>query len=298
MDKATNKQTIINGINVHIPKAFNTGDGTVFGAIIDSISDRYVDYYKSIDRIDDLIGIDTTNGDELDRVWGKRIGIRRRVGESDQRYRNRMKTSVLKLYGGTASALRYATLIALNRDRYPYLDDDNSGVQIIDAKDYVGVVDIDRSPGNAIVQIDTGILDNMSLNEEEYDDLIDILDDVKASGVNLRVLLIMFDGDYVALRACTDEEWLVLHEDTFDYSDWNLILNKDEHHILSGYTVYNGYEDRLRFDDDWDNMIIKQVDEEDMVFADEPPVWKSITNDDKFETNNTFYVGNDQIIDK
>lgn len=298
MNKDTNLDTIVNGINVHLPNALNTGDGTVFGAIIKAIGSKYEDYYSDINHVDNLLGIDTTSKDELDRVWGKRIGIRRRVGESDQRYRNRIKTSVLKLYGGTASALRYATLVALNRDKYPYLDEDNSGVQVFDAKDYNGVTEVDKKPGNSVIQIDTGILDNVTLNEQEYDDLINILNDVKASGVKIKIILVMFDSDYIALRSCLDEEWALHHEELFDYSDWNLKLNIHNHDIVSDYTIFNGYEDRVYADDDYDMMLVKEINYEESVFANEPPSCTSTTNDNNSNIGNTLFISNDQIIDK
>lgn len=243
-------------IEIHIPDAWDTEIGTRFGTIITAISKQISNTTKSIQYINDMLGIDSTIGDDLDARWGSLLGINRRYGESDNKYRNRLKTSVLMLKGGTATALRYATLVALNKDMYPYVDDNDSNIQILDAWDYNGLFEIDKTFGNVVILIDATMVD-MAMDDRAYTDLYDILNSVKATGVNITLIWTMADSEEYGLAQCAYDEWGIYREPIFEYNDGDLLINIDD--INGDHTIFSPSEATLSADDDYDTITIIEL---------------------------------------
>lgn len=66
-----------------------------------------------IDRADNAIGVETSDGKDLDWRWGSLLNVARRNGENDDTYRKRLLSVVNSLQGGTAASIRYAVAIFL-----------------------------------------------------------------------------------------------------------------------------------------------------------------------------------------
>lgn len=66
-----------------------------------------------IDRADNAIGVETTDGRDLDWRWGSFLNIARQDGEDDDTYRKRLSSVANSLQGGTAASIRYAVAISL-----------------------------------------------------------------------------------------------------------------------------------------------------------------------------------------
>ena len=99
--------------------------------IIKSLSDQLDELQLSITQINNLIGINNTNGADLQDRWGNLLNIDREYGESDEVYRNRLKLSCTAISGGTRQSIKYAVAISLNiQDRTD--DYINSMIQIYD----------------------------------------------------------------------------------------------------------------------------------------------------------------------
>lgn len=66
-----------------------------------------------IDRADNAIGVETTDGRDLDWRWGSFLNVARQDGEDDDTYRKRLSSVANSLQGGTAASIRYAVAISL-----------------------------------------------------------------------------------------------------------------------------------------------------------------------------------------
>lgn len=86
--------------------------------LIKSIVDEFNITMSNIDRIDKMIGINSTLPDDLYNRFGALLNIRQNKNESDEQYRSRLKLSIVSLSGGTAEAIKYAIAsgLGINND--------------------------------------------------------------------------------------------------------------------------------------------------------------------------------------
>lgn len=164
------------------------------GAIIDAISEELGLTDKDIDRVHGMIGIDTTIGTDIDRRWGKLFNIKRRLGEDDASYRNRIKISIPRLAGGTEHAIRYAIAVAMGIDNNSV--EINGRIDVLDAWLYNGQFheEMDKSFGCNVCII--------KFNMKRFHEFDNVIDDIvknvnttKASGVKPQfVILITYDS--------------------------------------------------------------------------------------------------------
>lgn len=134
----------------NMPSHWNKEVGSGIYTLSKAISDEFNEFNDQLSIIDRAIGIDGTYGSDLDNRWGKMLNIPRLIGESDDVYRHRLKLSVIKLYGGTDEAIRYAVAIELRIDNDQQAMDDMIGVY--DSWDYTGHLE-NVGPGYAVCEI-------------------------------------------------------------------------------------------------------------------------------------------------
>lgn len=105
-----------------------------------------------IARLGALNSVDTTYDEDLEPRWGKLLNIPRKSGEDGAIYRNRLKTSVTDLAGGTYDAIKYAIAVSIGINGDPVATD--NCIKIIDAWLYTGTEPIDKSNGCFVVTVD------------------------------------------------------------------------------------------------------------------------------------------------
>jgi len=135
-----------------LPHFYDKGDTSRLHTIVHAISAELELVDVQVDRLGSMVGIDTTVGEDLDNKWGALLNLPRVSGESDMQYRNRLKLSIPNLAGGTADAIRYAIAVALgiNND----IAATESRIHVMDAWEYTGHEDVDKSHGCFVVTVD------------------------------------------------------------------------------------------------------------------------------------------------
>lgn len=167
-----------------LPSFYNTDNGSIIRAIINSISDELDIVDNQHNVIQSLIGINTTYNNELDSRWGKMLGISRNNNESDGSYRDRLKSSIIRLRGGTRDALQYAVAIILGID--DSASNINNQIKIYDAWTYTNYgIYTSTSYGIAVIEINIGNNSIVGLRNK----LENIVSSVKACGVRIDLIL-------------------------------------------------------------------------------------------------------------
>lgn len=97
-----------------LPGYYNKHEQSQVYNLLKAFSDEYeIAYSNFISRADNAIGIETTNGDDLDWRWGALLNVIRQNNESDDTYRGRLSSVLNSLQGGTASSIKYAVAVFL-----------------------------------------------------------------------------------------------------------------------------------------------------------------------------------------
>lgn len=170
---------------------YNTGAGSVTGAIIDSISHEIELTDENISAIDDLLGISSTPGNELDARWGTMLNMPRKYLEHDEIYRNRLKLAFNVDSGGTISSIKKAVATVLGIEGNQVAIDKR--VVISDSWEYDGefLPQITVGPGHAVCVVD---LDNQLF--DKYGNVTDAIKDAiinaKSIGVTIHTFIINF----------------------------------------------------------------------------------------------------------
>lgn len=139
----------INNILNRLPEFYNKEIGSNIYAIMSSLAIEVDRIYDGITRLDNMIGIDTTTGLDLDARWGRLTGVIRRSGETDEQYRIRLKLRMSMETGGTVKAIQYAVAPIIGLYDASKLDDQ---IKIYDTFDYPGELPpgISSDPGGII----------------------------------------------------------------------------------------------------------------------------------------------------
>lgn len=151
----------------NMPSHWNTRPGSNLHTVTKSICNELEGFSIQLGKVDSMIGVDTTPGSELEKRWGNLLNIPRMYNEGDEDYRQRIKLSVIMLYGGAGEAIKYAVSVV----------DPNHDVNVYDSWDYEKELPI-KGPGYAVCEINMREEDTMpTLN------IAKAIDKVKSAGV-------------------------------------------------------------------------------------------------------------------
>ena len=198
------KPTILN----RMPDNWNKSSNSVISTIVSAITSELAYIDDTIDYNDNLIGVNTTTGGELDDRWGALLNIPRRKNESDNIYRSRLKTAIISLAGGTAGALRYAVSVALNVENN--IQDVINKIQVMDAWVYTGPnsANMDKSAGNAVVYIDSSVADY--IDDLILENIRTAVMSAKAAGINVYIIWVKYETDSAdVVSNSTDEDTVI-----------------------------------------------------------------------------------------
>lgn len=125
---------------------------SVLGAIITAIGNYIADTDKRIDRIDAMLGISTTYGEDLDMRWGNMLNMPRKFGEDDEIYRNRLKlASAGEDNATTKQAIIDAIAVVLGIENDEIAK--SQQIYVDDAWEYEGPYDVTRDYGYIVCTV-------------------------------------------------------------------------------------------------------------------------------------------------
>lgn len=154
--------------------------------LIKAIVDEFNITLANIDRIDKAIGIDTILPDDIYNRFGALLNIKKNTNETDEQYRNRLKTSITSLSGGTAEAIRYAIACGLGINNDPIAME---RIHIYDAWKYDGDADVIKDYGYIVCSVD---LNNGSYSADMERIITASTNNVKAAGVSIQFIYYNF----------------------------------------------------------------------------------------------------------
>lgn len=116
-------------------KGLENKDKSIMFPFLKSFGDAIDGSKELIDRVDAMIGIDTTYDEDLYHRWGSLLGLNKGKG-SYGLYRNNIRLSILSGVGGTKEAIKFAVAIIANIENDAELYD--KYIQVVDAWEYDG----------------------------------------------------------------------------------------------------------------------------------------------------------------
>lgn len=140
-----------------------------------------------IDRADNAIGVETTNGKDLDWRWGSFLNIARQDGEDDNTYRKRLSSVANSLQGGTASSIRYAVAISLG-----LVNDDakvERCIKIYDGWKYPGAEEEMKAFGHVVCVFKFDAEDSDLYYDGIEEDVVEAMNRAKAAGIIAHALI-------------------------------------------------------------------------------------------------------------
>lgn len=184
----------LENIQFRLPNFYDKyNNRSVIHGLINVFADIGESRTDTINRLDDMIGIDTTRDEDLQYRWGNMLSINKNPDESYTAYRNRLKMAYPSLVGGTEKAIKYAIASTIGISNEQDLID--TYINVYDAWEYDGPINIDESIkgyGNVLCTIDLTVGQNAFDMENEIIDAINI---VKASGVKPHILYLNLKVD-------------------------------------------------------------------------------------------------------
>lgn len=159
---------------------------SVLYAIIKAIIDEFNITMGNIDRINKMLDINNIEPEDMYNRFGALLNISRNPKETDEQYRNRIKTSMTALSGGTAAAIKYAIACGLG------INDDNEAmdkITIYDAWEYDGDADVIKENGYIVCSVD---LNNGSYSTDIEQAVKNATNNVKAAGVIMQFVYYNF----------------------------------------------------------------------------------------------------------
>lgn len=164
-------------------KKFST-DNSVIYAIIYATSLEIANNIVLVDRVNNAIGLNTTDDDDLYTRWGSMLGINKELSMEPSVYRDALKLYLLSKVGGTAESIKYAAAIAIGIDDSEKLLLDY--IKVYDAWDYTGDAELQSTAhGNFVCEIDMTI-GSSAIGVEQK--VLNAISTVKASGTNFEVI--------------------------------------------------------------------------------------------------------------
>lgn len=183
----------IDSVYNNIPKFYSRDTKSKIYTIIKAIVDEFDNTQVSIDKLQNMIGIDSTPGTELYYKWGSLLAIPRMKDESDNAYRARLKLSIVQLGGGTAYALKYSVAVGLGINTDSVAMDER--IKVYDAWNYTGSEIAHKDKGYVVVLVD---LQNAVYLSGFQSIVQEAANNVKAAGVNVQVIFSNFRIYYYA----------------------------------------------------------------------------------------------------
>ena len=173
--------------------AYNDADkNSALYKLVKSIVDEFDITMSNIDRVNGMIGIDTTYTEDLYDRWGALLNIKRNPNETGEQYKDRLKVSIVSLSGGTADAIKYAVACGLG------INNDQSAmdrIHVYDAWKYTGSSEIIRDYGHVVCEIDL----NQGIYSTDMKQIVaNSANEVKASGVVIQFIYYNFRIVYYA----------------------------------------------------------------------------------------------------
>lgn len=165
-----------------LPQFYNREDtSSIIYNVVKAFVDEINVMHSDNTRVDNMLGVDTTNGVDLEYRWGKLLMLPRKNNESDDAYRSRLKLSITSLSGGTADAIQYSIAVGLNINNDPSA---MARIHIYDAWNYIPG-GVPTAYGNIVCDID---LNNMRFDASMEQIVIDSANSVKASGTQITLI--------------------------------------------------------------------------------------------------------------
>lgn len=197
------------------PNIYNVYDeNTILYTLLKVYADRMDVNTNIIDRINDMIDIDSTRNEDLEHRWGSMLGIYRMNGESYYNYRSRLKIAYPSLAGGTAHAIKYAIASTIGVSDQETID---KCVFVYDAwlydREIPKNIIIDKSYGNIVCVVD---LAYSTMNVDIQDRVLESINKVKASGINVFIIFIYTSEDDILLNINDDNIMNVKYEPNND----------------------------------------------------------------------------------
>lgn len=163
-----------------------SGDKSIMYALLDAFSKATGDTGDIAKRLDDAIGIDTTNDKDLEYRWGSLLGVSKANNESYDLYRSKLKLAIPSLIGGTKDAIVHAIAIIIGIEKDHGLQADY--IDVVDGWEYNGESEIPdeyRQYGCFVCTIDMNVGEGAIDVEQK---VIDAINRIKASGTSFYVL--------------------------------------------------------------------------------------------------------------
>lgn len=152
-----------------IKSVFDTSDGSQWDSLLNTYAEEFETFIDSKENVMLTQYVDAATGIHLDRI-GDFVMVSRRRGESDQRYRARLKVQLRVLVGGgTLEDIKEAssTLLALP----------SSEIEIRE--------EFDVEPARYVMVLDEGVLADAGVTAEEF---VDVINTISAAGVRPVIL--------------------------------------------------------------------------------------------------------------
>ena len=246
-----------------------------------------------VDRIDGMMGIDTTYNEDLYHRWGSILGISKGNG-SWELFRNKIKLAMLSGVGGTKQAIKFAVAIIASIEDNTELQD--KYIQVIDAWEYNGkIIPHSYDPyyditTNGVFTLNDNFETNKRYDPHKYgafvvimdllaneeiltpDDgtVIDTVNTVKAAGTNAYIIYVYTTED----KANID-----IYDDLFTH----ICDNKDDIGMIS---IYGSQPDDPA--DTFNDTIMILMSDECSFNAGHSNIWGYGTNDPQALLNDTF----------
>ena len=181
------------------PNIYNVYDeNTIIYTLLRIYADRMDNNTSIIDRINNMIDIDSTSNEDLEHRWGSMLGIYRMNGESYFNYRSRLKIAYPSLAGGTAHAIKYAIASTIGVSDQETID---KCIFVYDAwlydREIPDNIIVDQSYGNIVCVVD---LAYSTMNIDIQDRVLESINKVKASGINAFIIFIYTTEDDILIN--------------------------------------------------------------------------------------------------
>jgi hypothetical protein len=219
-----NSRKIIENMQSSFPHLYNVYDKkTILYTLLSVFGDRLGMRTDTIDRLYAMIGIDSTYDEDLEHRWGSMLGIYRQDNETYDNYRNRLMITYSSLSGGTSESIKYAIASAIGITDDEIID---GHIHVYDAWEYPHDIDpkllgidnyVDESSlyGSNICTVDISDLINVN-----YTEVIDTINQVKASGINSYLLLLYGIINESMTLSRNDKNYDILSMQTIDSAEF------------------------------------------------------------------------------
>lgn len=276
-----------------------------FSSLLDST-------YTIVDRIDGMVGIDTTHNEDLYHRWGSILGISKGNG-SWELFRNKIKLAMLSGVGGTKQAIKFAVAIIASIEDNAELQD--KYIQVIDAWEYKGrIIPHSYDPyyditTNGVFTLNDDFETNKRYDPHKYgafvvimdllaneeiltpDDgtVIDTVNTVKAAGTNAYIIYVYTTEDKTNIDI-DDNLFTHICDSKNDIGMIPIYGPQPDDSSVFGYAtfgeaIFNKFYDRA---DTFNDTIMVLMSEECSFNAKYSNIWGYGTNDPQALLNDTF----------